>query len=63
MNKSETLELLTRIKEGAVSPEEALEQLTVEPFASVDDYANIDLHRSLRQGQQEVIYGEGKRPM
>lgn len=60
MNKSETLELLTRIKEGAVSPEEALEQLTVEPFASVDDYANIDLHRSLRQGQQEVIYGEGK---
>lgn len=41
MNKSETLELLTRIKEGAVSPEEALEQLTVEPFASVDDYANI----------------------
>lgn len=60
MNKTETLELLMQIKNGSVSPQEALEQLTVEPFASVDDYANIDFHRSLRQGHQEVIYGEGK---
>ena len=60
MNKSETLELLMQIKDGSLSPQDALEQLTIEPFASVGDYANIDLHRSIRQGQQEVIYGEGK---
>ena len=60
MNKTETLQLLTQIKEGTITPEDALTQLTLAPFAAVEDYATIDLHRSLRQGQQEVIYGAGK---
>lgn len=60
MNKTETLELLQQIKDGSVSPEEALNQLTLAPFAQVGDYATLDMHRELRQGQKEVIYGEGK---
>ncbi len=60
MNQTETLQLLTQIREGIVSPEEALTRLTLAPFAAVEDYATVDLHRALRQGQQEVIYGAGK---
>ena len=53
--------LLEAVRDGAVSPEEALLRLKTEPIAELG-YAKVDLHRKLRQGAAEVIYGAGKTP-
>ncbi len=55
----EIRELLSRVKEGSVSVEEAFLILKKAPFEDID-YAKVDLHRKIRQGAAEVIYGEGK---
>ena len=60
-NKHDILELLCRVADGNISPEEALLNLKEAPFEDLD-YAKIDFHRSVRQGAAEVIYGEGKTP-
>ena len=57
----DTLQLLRQVAEGAVPPEEALLQLKQEPFRDLG-YAKVDLHRGVRQGAAEVIYGAGKTP-
>jgi NCAIR mutase (PurE)-related protein len=52
-------DLLSRVADGRVSTDQALDDLTGEPFESLD-FATIDHHRALRQGFPEVIYGAGK---
>ena len=32
----------------------------MEPIKEIEDYAKVDLHRGLRQGVPEIIYGAGK---
>jgi len=59
MNKRETLDILQRIQEGALSPEDALAKLYTAPFEDLG-YAKPDHHRELRKGIPEVIYGAGK---
>ena len=56
---SEARRILTAVKEGELSVEEALLKLKTEPYADLG-YARVDLHRKLRQGASEVIYGAGK---
>ena len=51
--------LLEGVKNGTVSVEKALLELKKAPFADIG-YAKVDLHRKLRQGAAEVIYGAGK---
>lgn len=51
--------LLLAIAEGHLSPEQGLEQLRHLPFEDLG-FAQVDHHRSLRQGQPEVIFGQGK---
>lgn len=51
--------LLEGVQSGAVSVEDALLQLKQQPFEDIG-YAKVDLHRKLRQGAGEVIYGAGK---
>lgn len=53
--------LLESVKNGSVSVEQAELQLKKAPFEDLG-YAKIDLHRGLRQGAPEVIYGAGKTP-
>lgn len=60
MDQKEILELLQRVHSGAVTPEEALQDIALQPQMLVGNYAEIDLHRHIRQGMPEVIYGEGK---
>ena len=60
-NRHDILQLLRQVAEGAVPPEEALTQLKTAPFEDLG-YAKVDLHRSVRQGAAEVIYGAGKTP-
>ena len=51
--------LLEGIQSGSVSVDEALLQLKQQPFEDIG-YAKVDMHRRLRQGAGEVIYGAGK---
>ena len=57
----DTKKILEQYKNSEISLEEALLELKKEPFADIG-YAKVDLHRKLRQGAAEVIYGEGKTP-
>jgi len=59
MNKKETLDMLNKVKNGEVTPEEAIVKLRMEPFQDLG-YVKLDHHRELRQGIAEVIYGAGK---
>lgn len=59
MTRERVRSLLTRVADGTISPDHALDDLSKEPFESLD-FATIDHHRALRQGFPEVIYGEGK---
>ena len=49
------IDLLRRVKDGGVSPEDALERLKSLPFEDIE-FAKIDHHRALRRGFPEVIY-------
>ena len=51
--------ILENIKNGTVSVEDALLKLKMKPFEDIG-YAKVDMHRKLRQGTAEVIYGAGK---
>lgn len=57
-------EMLNQVAAGGISVEEAVLRLKKEPFmqAGFDDlgFAKLDVHRKLRQGIAEVIYGAGK---
>ncbi len=60
MEEQEILKLLLQVQKGDLSPEQAMEDIRMEPELLVGNYADIDLHRSIRQGMPEVVYGEGK---
>ena len=58
---NEIEKLLEGVREGTVSVEDALLKLKVKPFEDIG-YAKVDMHRKVRQGTAEVIYGAGKTP-
>ncbi len=60
-NRHDILQLLRQVADGSSTPEEALSRLKREPFEDLG-YAKVDLHRGIRQGAAEVIYGAGKTP-
>ena len=51
--------LLADVAAGRVAPAAALDRLRHLPFEDLD-FARIDHHRALRQGQPEVVFCEGK---
>ncbi len=51
--------LLEGVSDGTVSVDDALLKLKVKPFEDIG-YAKVDMHRKVRQGAAEVIYGAGK---
>lgn len=55
----EVKKVLEAVKDGEMSVEEALLKIKTEPFEDIG-YAKVDLHRKVRQGAAEVIYGAGK---
>lgn len=58
---SEIKRVLEAVRAGDMSVENALLKIKVEPFEDIG-YAKVDLHRKMRQGAAEVIYGAGKTP-
>jgi NCAIR mutase (PurE)-related protein len=55
------LEMLQRVRDGGLRPEEAMERLANLPYEEAG-FAKIDHHRRLRTGLPEVIYSAGKTP-
>ena len=54
-------EILNELHENKISVDEAYLKLKEKPFEDIG-YAKVDLHRKIRQGASEVIYGAGKTP-
>ena len=59
--ETEVKKMLEEVKNGTISVDEALLKLKTEPFEDLG-FAKVDLHRKIRQGEAEVIYGAGKTP-
>lgn len=59
MDKESIRTLLEDLRAGQTSVDEVMHKLRDLPFELID-VACIDHHRSLRRGQGEVIFGEGK---
>lgn len=59
MKEERILSLLRKVKEGVISPEEAIEELRGLPYEDLF-HTKIDHHRVLRRGLPEVIYGRKK---
>lgn len=56
---SEIRLILEAVKRGELSVDDAALKIKVKPFEDIG-YAKVDLHRKVRQGAAEVIYGAGK---
>ena len=61
MEQKELRALLHAVQSGETSVEDAIVKLKMQPFTELG-FAKPDLHRGLRQGAAEVIYGAGKTP-
>lgn len=59
MEPKKLKELLTNVRQGRVTLDEALELLKTLPFQELH-FAKVDHHRALRTGFPEVIYAPGK---
>lgn len=57
--KTRIRELLIKVREGTMTPDEALRQLEDYPYQDLG-FAKVDHHRELRKGFPEIIYGLGK---
>ncbi len=52
--------LLGRVRAGKLSVRDAVERLRALPVEEIG-FASLDLHRAIRKGFPEVVFGEGKR--
>lgn len=59
MDKRKLNDILKKVRSGELTVEKALERFKHFPIENID-FARIDHHRSIRQGQPEVIYSPGK---
>ncbi|MDE7199299.1 MAG: nickel pincer cofactor biosynthesis protein LarB [Lachnospiraceae bacterium] len=57
---SDYKKILEQVRDGALSVEDALLSIKRKPFEDIG-YAKVDLHREVRQGAPEVIFGSGKK--
>jgi NCAIR mutase (PurE)-related protein len=60
MNPRQLKDLLDAVAAGQLSAADAMTQLAELPYADLG-FAKLDLHRELRNGLPEAVYGEGKR--
>ena len=58
---NEIKRVLESVQTGELSVDDALLKIKAEPFEDIG-FAKVDLHRKIRQGVAEVIYGAGKTP-
>jgi NCAIR mutase (PurE)-related protein len=61
MTEDQVLRILEEYKAGTLNADAALDRLRGLPFEDLG-FANVDHHRTLRQGFPEVVFGGGKSP-
>jgi NCAIR mutase (PurE)-related protein len=61
LNAESIRKLFEQVRQGGLSPDEAVERLRHLPFEDLG-FAKVDHHRALRAGMPEVIFGENKTP-
>ena len=61
MTATEATELLEKFRTGKISRDRVLRAFQAAPLADLG-FAQVDLHRALRKGFPEVIFGSGKTP-
>ncbi|PYY07971.1 MAG: nickel pincer cofactor biosynthesis protein LarB [Acidobacteria bacterium] len=61
MNAHSIRKLFDEVRNGRLSPDDAVDRLRHLPFEDLG-YAKVDHHRVLRAGMPEVIFGQGKTP-
>jgi NCAIR mutase (PurE)-related protein len=61
LNSDSIRKLFQQVRQGKLSPDEAVERVRHLPFEDLG-FAKVDHHRALRNGMPEVIFGKGKTP-
>ncbi len=61
MDRDRLRRLLRQVRSGAIDEAGALEQLLGDHVETLE-FATLDLHRAMRRGFPEVVYGPGKTP-
>ena len=59
MDRTEAQELLAAVAAGEVDPADALDRFATAPYDALA-HSLVDVHRALRTGDPEVVYGAGK---
>lgn len=62
MNAESIRKLFLQVRQGKLSPDDAVSRLRHLPFEDLG-FAKVDHHRALRTGIPEVVLGEGKSPV
>src|SRR3954464_8395901 len=60
MDPHELQQILTAVAAGEVSVSDAALRFKTEPYVETGGFAKVDLHRRVRCGYPEVIFGQGK---
>ncbi len=60
MDSHELQKLFEAVRAGDVSPAEASTRVRTAPLEETGGFATVDLHRAIRCGAPEVIFGQGK---
>lgn len=58
---NEIKRVLEAVSKGEMTVDDALLKIKMQPFEDIG-YAKVDMHRKIRQGAAEVIYGASKTP-
>jgi pyridinium-3,5-biscarboxylic acid mononucleotide synthase len=60
MDSHELRQLLAAVHDRRVTADEAARQIRLHPYQDAGGFAKVDLHRRIRCGFPEVVYGQGK---
>ncbi len=60
MNPDDLTHVLDAVAAGTVSPADAALRIRTQPYVDAGGFAKVDLHRRVRCGFPEVIFGQGK---
>lgn len=60
MDSQALKQLLEGVRSGSVTPEAALGRIKTHPYVDAGGFAKVDLHRRVRCGFPEVVFGQGK---
>ena len=61
MERKDLKQILEEVRKGATGVAEAIQRIRQADMAQLE-FAALDLHRAIRRGFPEVIYGPGKKP-